>query len=394
MTDSDTDFALYVHWPYCLSKCPYCDFNSHVADQLDQTGFRDAILCEMDDLAETLEARGSAKKISSIFFGGGTPSLMAPQTVDAIIKHAQSLWPDRHPGQDLEITLEANPTSVESKKFEAFAEAGVNRLSLGIQALDDDALHFLGRQHSGAQALDALGLAQRYFPRVNADMIYARPGQSIASWRDELSRLFDAAETGHLSLYQLTMERGTPFFAAHRRGEFTLPNDEDAAQLFEVTETVLKQCGLGAYEISNYARPGEECRHNLTYWRYRDYAGLGPGAHGRLTLDGVKTATENLQLPNVWLDAVRERKNGTRHITPLSREQCIEEMVMMGLRLSTGIRATDFEAVAKGSFSDALSKPGMDRLIDGGFLVCEEDHLKATPKGRLNLDGLLATLLA
>jgi oxygen-independent coproporphyrinogen-3 oxidase len=379
--------ALYVHWPFCASKCPYCDFNSHVADSIDQDAWRRAYLTELDAYAPTLAGR----RLTSIFFGGGTPSLMDPDTAAAVIARARKLWPAAQ-GTDLEITLEANPNSAEAARFKAFRAAGINRLSLGIQALDDDALSFLGRTHSAAEALKALARAKAQFERVNADMIYARPGQTIAAWQEELARLMGEG-LGHLSLYQLTIERGTPFFAAHRHGDFTLPGNDDQARLYQATGEALAPAGLAAYEVSNYARDGEECRHNLTYWRYGDFLGIGPGAHGRLTLPDAALATENLRAPTDWLKAVGRCGRGVKVETPLTGADRIQEMVVMGLRLRQGIDADNFRAVTGGTFANHLNTAAMARLAQAGYLNADGTRIKATLEGRLRLDAVIASLL-
>ena len=379
--------ALYVHWPFCASKCPYCDFNSHVADSINQHAWRRAYLTELDTYAPALAGR----RLTSIFFGGGTPSLMDPETAAAVIARAREIWPD-NAGAALEITLEANPNSAEAARFEAFRAAGINRLSLGIQALDDSALAFLGRTHSAAEALKALARAKAHFPRVNADMIYARPGQTAPGWREELARLMGEG-LGHLSLYQLTIERGTPFFAAHRHGDFTLPMEDDQARLYQATGETLARAGLAAYEVSSYARGGEECRHNLTYWRYGDFLGLGPGAHGRLTLPDAALATENLRAPADWLNAVGRCGRGVKAETPLTGADRIHEMVVMGLRLEEGIDADNFRAVTGGTFTDHLNAAAMARLAQAGYLRADGTRIKATLEGRLRLDAVIASLL-
>ena len=278
LPDRDPGFGIYVHWPFCLSKCPYCDFNSHVREAVDHARWRQALLRELDHYAALTPGR----EVTSIFFGGGTPSLMAPDTVAAIVGRVGQNW---RLAPDAEITLEANPTSAEAGKFAAFAAAGVKRLSLGIQSLDDKALRFLGRQHSAGEALEAIGLARTHFPRFSFDLIYARPEQDPAEWRRELDRALEEG-ADHLSLYQLTIEENTVFHGAWRRGELSIPEDEEAGGLFDLTQEVMTEAGLPAYEVSNHARPGQESRHNMTYWRYGDYVGIGPGAHGRLTLRG------------------------------------------------------------------------------------------------------------
>jgi putative oxygen-independent coproporphyrinogen III oxidase len=367
-------FGLYIHWPFCRSKCPYCDFNSHVADAIDHGRWREAYLHEIATLAPRLAGRD----LASIFFGGGTPSLMHPETTAAIIEAARALWPGTEP----EITLEANPTSIEAEKFAGFRAAGVNRVSVGVQALDDDALRFLGREHSAKEALAALDVARHTFARVNADIIYARPGQDAAAWQRELSRLLELG-LGHLSLYQLTIERGTPFFGLHNKGAFELPDEDMAAELYETTGEMLARAGLFAYEVSNYARPGEECRHNLIYWRGQDYLGIGPGAHGRLPgKDGGRSATANLRRPDDWLAQVEKTGHGIGEDNALSRAEIIEERVMMGLRLAEGIAADIIPDKAR-----------LPRLIAGGFLEQADGRIRSTAEGRLRLNAVIADLL-
>jgi oxygen-independent coproporphyrinogen-3 oxidase len=384
---TDSALALYIHWPFCVSKCPYCDFNSHVADEIDQAGWRAAYLREIEHAAPELAGR----PITSVFFGGGTPSLMAPDTTAAILSKLRALWPETS-WDTVEITLEANPNSAEAGRFKAYRQAGVNRLSLGVQALDDSALHFLGRAHSAAEALAALGAAQTHFERVSADMIYARPDQSEAAWREELDRLMPEGLT-HLSLYQLTIERGTPFFARHRRGEFALPGAEAEARLYEVTGEVLGAAGLEAYEVSNYARPGAECRHNLTYWRYGDFAGFGPGAHGRLTRPAGAVATENIRNPRDWIAAVNNGGSGRKAETPLAPDERAAEMLLMGLRLREGLDEARFEAVAGGRFPDLIAPGVLKSLIDAGYLIHEGGRLRATEEGRLRLNAVIEALV-
>ena len=367
-------FGLYVHWPFCRSKCPYCDFNSHVADAIDHARWCQAYLREIATLAPRLAGRA----LSSIFFGGGTPSLMRPETTAAIIDAARALWPGAEP----EITLEANPTSIEAEKFAGFRAAGVNRVSVGVQALDDSALKFLGREHSAKEALAALDVARRNFAHVNADMIYARPEQTVAAWRSELARLLELG-LGHLSLYELTIERGTPFFGLHNKGTFELPDEDTAAELYEMTGEMLTHAGLFAYEVSNYARPGEECRHNLIYWRGQDYLGIGPGAHGRLPReDGGRSATANLRRPDDWLAQVELAGHGIGEDNVLSPPEIGEERVMMGLRLAEGI-AEDI----------IPNKARLPRLIAGGFLECINGRIRTTAEGRLRLNAVIADLL-
>ncbi len=377
--------ALYVHWPFCLSKCPYCDFNSHVRDRIDQDRWRRALLRDLDATADETPDR----TVTSIFFGGGTPSLMEPATVAALIGRAGDRWTL---DPDVEITLEANPTSVEAGRLADYRAAGVNRVSLGVQALDDASLRFLGREHSAADALAAVDLAHRLFDRFSFDLIYGRPGQTAPAWRAELERAL-ARAGDHLSLYQLTIEPGTAFYRRAGLGETLTSDDDDAAALYELTQDRLSAAGLPAYEISNHARPGSECRHNLTYWRYQDYAGVGPGAHGRLTLDGRKWTTQRLRSPEAWLDGI-ESGGGEEARTPLDAADRLAEMVMMGLRVADGIPVKQLEEET-GKPLDAWIDPARRRpLIEGGFLDADPNHLRVTAEGRQRLDAVIGHLLA
>ena len=385
-TRRDPGFGLYVHWPFCRSKCPYCDFNSHVRTAVDHGRWRRALLREMEHYGEATKSR----RLTSIFFGGGTPSLMEPETVAAVIEQARGIW---QADPDIEITLEANPTSVEAEKFAAFREAGVNRVSLGVQSLREADLKFLGRQHSAGEARQAIELARRYFDRFTFDLIYARPGQTVAAWREELREAL-ALAGNHLSVYQLTIEPETAFASAVRRGDFTVPDEDRAAELYETTQEALAEAGLPAYEISNHARPGEESRHNLTYWRYGDYAGIGPGAHGRLTLEGVKYATRQHRAPEAWLEMVERQGHATRQRDVVDAEARCEEMLMMGLRLAEGIDADRFAAETGGTLESALDPPRLKALIEGGFVEMDDQGLRATATGRQRLNAVLAQLLA
>jgi len=380
------DLALYIHWPFCLAKCPYCDFNSHVRERIPQSRFRDALRRELAWEA----ARLGKRRLTSIFFGGGTPSLMEPETVAALIADARRLF---IPAADIEITLEANPTSVEAGKFTAFSQAGVNRVSIGIQALHDDILRRLGRQHSAAQAIAALETGRKIFPRLSFDLIYARPDQSETEWRAELRRALTLA-ADHLSLYQLTIEPGTAFEAAHRRGEIILPDDDTAAALYGATAEEAARFGLLPYEVSNYAKPGAESRHNLAYWRYADYAGIGPGAHGRLTLGGTLTATRRHRAPEPWAERVERDGHGIMQEEALSAEERAREMLLMGLRLTEGIDTTRFAARTGMSLDDALDQDVLAQALAENYLVRTATHLRATAEGRLRLDSLLAALAA
>ncbi len=330
--------AVYIHWPFCRSKCPYCDFNSHVRENIDVARWTQALLA---DLARQAEAAAD-REVGSVFFGGGTPSLMPPETVAAVLDGVRSHWTV---APNLEITLEANPNSAEADRFRALAAAGVNRLSLGVQALDPAALRFLGRGHDRAEAIAAIEIAHASFSRFSFDLIYARAGQTVAAWRNELDEALALAGE-HLSLYQLTIEPGTAFATLARRGELALPEEDIAVALFETTQERLAACGLPAYEISNHARPGAECRHNLAYWRYQDYVGIGPGAHGRLTGAGGKIATRQHRLPEKWLAAVEATGTGIEETAPIDRETAIEEMLMMGLRLVEGVPRVRLEQIA------------------------------------------------
>ncbi|WP_328587486.1 radical SAM family heme chaperone HemW [Algihabitans albus] len=381
----DPGFGVYIHWPFCRSKCPYCDFNSHVRDTVDQVRWREALLAELAHYAgETPERR-----VSSIFFGGGTPSLMAPETAAALIAAVKHHWPA---APELEVTLEANPTSVEAPRFAAYADAGVNRVSLGVQALNDRDLSFLGREHDTAEAMAAVALARGQFQRVSFDLIYARPGQTPAAWAEELRRALGEG-CDHLSLYQLTIEQNTAFHARARRGELPLAEPETAADLFEATQNTLAAEGLPAYEISNHARPGEACRHNLTYWRGGDYLGIGPGAHGRITRGRDKLATRQHRAPEIWLATVEQAGHATRTRKALTREDRLTELLMMGLRLQDGIDRTAFHRELGREPEALLDERKLKALAEEGYLVLDAPGLRATAEGRARLNSLLAYLI-
>lgn len=377
--------ALYIHWPFCLAKCPYCDFNSHVRERIPQDRFRDALRRELAWEA----ARLGPRRLTSVFFGGGTPSLMAPETVHALLDDAFRLFP---PAADIEVTLEANPTSVEASRLAAFRQAGVNRASLGVQSLDPVALRMLGREHSVAQARAALETARGIFPRLSFDLIYARPGQSEADWRDEL-RAALAMAADHLSLYQLTIEPGTRFETLHRRGEIVLPEGEAAAALYLATAEEAGRYGLLPYEVSNYARPGAESRHNLAYWRYEDYAGIGPGAHGRVTLDGTLRATRRHRAPEPWAERVEREGHGTVEETVLPQADRAREALLMGLRLTEGIDPDRFLRRTGTQLAAAVDPSVLEQAIEAGYLHWAGASLAATSEGRLRLDALLAALV-
>jgi putative oxygen-independent coproporphyrinogen III oxidase len=385
MTTPSPGFGIYIHWPFCRSKCPYCDFNSHVRERVDHARWRSALLAELEHYARDTEGR----IVTSIFFGGGTPSLMEPETVAALIQRVRDLW---SVADDVEITLEANPTSAEIDKFRAFRAAGVNRVSLGVQSLVANDLAFLGRQHDAAQALAAVQMAAGTFDRFSFDLIYARPQQTLAQWRQELDRALEFA-AGHISLYQLTIEPGTQFEQAVARGDFRVLDEEHAAELYEATVERLGAAGLADYEISNFARPGQESRHNLTYWRYGDYVGVGPGAHGRLTLGGEKFATRQHRAPEPWLDLVERDGHATRQRDLVVRAERLNEMLMMGLRLKEGVPLARVELESGQAITQALDQARLQRLIDGGFLSRDEHILAATQSGRQRLDAVLAALI-
>ena len=379
------DLALYVHWPFCKSKCPYCDFNSHVRVAIDEERWRAALLRDLDHYAGLASGR-----LVSIFFGGGTPSLMAPATAGAVLERAASHWSF---ADDIEITLEANPTSVEAGRLTEFRAAGIGRVSLGVQALDDASLKFLGRGHDVGEAKAAVATAAKIFARYSFDLIYARPGQTVAGWRRELDEAL-AMAGDHLSVYQLTIEQGTAFATAHARGDFMLPDEEVSGALYETTQERLEAAGLAAYEISNHARPGAACRHNLVYWRYGDYVGVGPGAHGRLTIDGTKFATRQRRAPESWIAAAEKRGHGSEEPMRLADSERSEEMLMMGLRLAEGVARERFRQETGGELESALDPAALADLADGGFIELDAAGLRATAAGRQRLNAVLARLLA
>lgn len=382
----DPGFGLYFHWPFCRKKCPYCDFNSHVRDAVDQRCWTAALLRELDWFAGQTEP----KKLTSIFFGGGTPSLMEPETVAALIDGARAHFTF---ADDIEITLEANPTSVEAASFKGYHDAGVTRLSLGVQSMRDEALKFLGREHSVKEALQAIELARESFQNISFDLIYALPEQSVSDWKMDLERAL-ALAGDHLSLYQLTIEPNTGFAGAVRRGEFAMPAEENAEELFEMTQSICVAAGRPAYEISNHARPGYECRHNLTYWRYGEYMGVGPGAHGRLRRNGVRTAFQQKKRPESWLEAVEASGHGCEITEPLThRLECAEELLLMGLRLREGVWFENFAAAIGAPIGEFLHEDRLAQLIDAGLMQRDDRRLCATNRGRLVLNSLLPEIL-
>jgi oxygen-independent coproporphyrinogen-3 oxidase len=377
----DPGFAVYVHWPFCLSKCPYCDFNSHVRhERPDEARFARAIVAELANAAETTGRRS----VDSIFFGGGTPSLMQPATVGTILDAIAWHWPL---APDIEITLEANPTSVEADRFRGYRAAGVNRVSLGVQSLENDALKFLGRLHSAEEALAAIAIARANFPRISFDLIYARPGQKPSDWRAELTRAL-AEDSEHLSLYQLTIEDDTPFAALQRNGRLKIPDEGEARALWDVTQEVCGARGLPAYEISNHARAGAECRHNLVYWRYGDYVGVGPGAHGRIGGGKIRRATATERHPEKWLALVEANGHGRIVDDPLRQGEQADELLLMGLRLREGILLARYAALAGRDLDPAR----IAALAAEGLVEVGDGRLRVSAGGFAVLDAIVADL--
>jgi putative oxygen-independent coproporphyrinogen III oxidase len=376
-------FGVYLHWPFCAAKCPYCDFNSHVRHQaIDQRRYASAFRCEM----ATMRARTGPKTVKSIFLGGGTPSLMEPQTVSALLDAVAEYWTVP---ANIEVTLEANPSSVEADRFRGYRAAGVNRVSLGVQALNDRDLKFLGRLHNVEEALKAIELAREIFPRLSFDLIYARPDQTLTDWGRELNEAIGYA-ADHLSMYQLTIEQGTPFAALHKAGKIKMLDDGHAADLYALTQEVTAQRGLPAYEVSNHAAPGAESRHNLVYWRYGEYAGIGPGAHGRFVEGDTRSVTISQKVPERWLDMVEAGGTGVAEEERLTSSQQADEMLMMGLRLHEGIDVQRYESLAQRTFDRqrllTLQKDGMVAFLGNS-------RLRVTPKGMILLDSVLVELL-
>jgi putative oxygen-independent coproporphyrinogen III oxidase len=373
--------ALYIHWPFCVSKCPYCDFNSHVREHVDQDAWQAALLADMAHEAALTRGR----PLNSIFFGGGTPSLMPPSTVAALVKAAEQHWGF---AGNIEITLEANPSSVEAARFADLAAAGVNRVSLGLQSLDDTALAFLGRAHSVSESLDALAIAQRHFSRVNIDLIYARPDQTAAQWQAELERALSFG-TDHMSLYQLTIEPGTRFETMVRTGQFVPADNDDAATLYELTQELTNAAGIPAYEISNHAKPGSESRHNLSYWHYDDYIGIGPGAHGRR----LNSATQRHKKPENFMSALDRNLHGMASEEALDPATRATEALLMGLRLAEGVslrRLSQKTGVAPDVLLDMVA---VDRIVRLGLIRRNGDHVTVTAQGMPLLDAILPEIV-
>jgi len=382
--DANDAFGVYIHWPFCLSKCPYCDFNSHVRHApIDEARYVNAFAREIEAMA----VRAPGRDVSSIFFGGGTPSLMQPQTIGGILDAISKHW-TVSPG--VEVTLEANPTSVDATRFHGYRAAGVNRVSLGVQALDDASLKMLGRLHTAREALDAVAIARSAFDRYSFDLIYARPDQTPQMWTDELTfAISEAAE--HLSLYQLTIEEGTPFFGLHAAGKLKTPDEATARTLYDVTQEVCAKHGLPAYEISNHARPGAECRHNLVYWRGQEYAGIGPGAHGRLDIGGIRHALATEKRPEAWLMRVEANGHGIVTDDLLNREERADEFLLMGLRLAEGIDPQRYAALS-GRELDAARITVLRE--EGAITVDPSGRLRVTQAGFPLLDAVVADLAA
>ena len=380
--------AIYIHWPFCKKKCPYCDFNSHVREAVNQNAWRDALLTEL----RHWHARTADHCVTSIFFGGGTPSLMPPATAEALIHEVVKLW---SAAADIEITLEANPTSVEAAAFAALRAAGVNRVSLGVQSLRAESLQFLGREHSAREARDAVMLAAQIFPRHSFDLIYALPDQTVAQWEAELAEALTYTRD-HVSLYQLTIEPNTAFYHAyHVEKRFTLPEESLAAELYEVTQAIMETAGMPAYEISNHAAEGNASRHNLSYWRSAAYLGIGAGAHGRVDSGDERIATRNIKSPERWLEQVARHAHGVEEEVTLSINERAEEAVMMGLRLThEGFTNNSIPPAARQYLDDLWRDGRVERLVDAGLLQRENHALRATRRGQLVLNTLTAQLLA
>ena len=382
LLDRTPGFGIYIHWPFCAAKCPYCDFNSHVRHQtVDQERFAAALSTEL----ATMRERTGSREVTSIFLGGGTPSLMKPETVGTVLDAVAANWTVP---SGIEVTLEANPSSVEAERFKGYRAAGVNRVSLGVQALNDRDLKFLGRLHNVTEALHAIDLARAIFPRLSFDLIYARPEQSPQAWAAELETAIGYA-ADHLSLYQLTIEEGTPFHALYAAKKFTLPDNDHAADLYALTQEVTSAHGLPAYEISNHARPGAESRHNLTYWRYGEYVGVGPGAHGRFVENGRRTVTIAERMPETWANLVEAKGHGVTGGEVLTRAEEADEFLLMGLRLAEGIDLQRYEALS----GRGLSSARLSVLQEEGLVApVGNARLRATTAGMIVLDAVVADL--
>lgn len=384
-------FSLYIHWPFCLSLCPYCDFNSHIASTIDHSRWLESYKTELEHYKEHIRGR----KIQTIFFGGGTPSLMDPRTVEGILKHASKICeiPD-----DCEITLEANPTSYEADKFRDFKNAGINRVSLGVQSLRDERLHSLGRKHSAGEAISAIESAREIFDRYSFDLIYALPDQTLRDWEQELLEARNYIKD-HISLYQLTIEKGTPFYKEHKDGRLILPENEIAASMYRQTRDILGELGLQAYEISNYSKLGGECRHNLAYWHYDEYVGIGPGAHSRIHKNkgadgGSVEAIMTFHSPDKWLSIIGQNGNGIQQRNSLTKAEIIEEIMMMGLRLREGIEIGFIERLSGLQFDDIVEKQNLDIYTQNGYIKIDGGVIKLTERGVLMHSYIVPRIIA
>lgn len=377
--------GVYIHWPFCAAKCPYCDFNSHIRGAFDQKEWADAYVKALGYYADTIPD----KQIVSIFFGGGTPSLMRPKTVQTIIDEVQRLWPVSN---DIEISLEANPTSVEMDKFKSFKEAGVNRISMGIQAMNDADLKFLGREHSTNEAKRAIEIAASCFDRYSFDLIYGRPRQCLKDWETELKEAVKLTN-GHMSLYQLTIERNTPFYMRHSRGEFKIPDDVQGADFYTLTQEIMRDAGLPAYEVSNHATNGQECRHNLVYWQMADYIGVGAGAHGRFMMGADKYASRDHSAPDIWLQRVQELGHGSHPLEALGADDRFFESLMMGLRLNEGISIARCEALSGLPFDNMIDGDHLRTAQKEGWVMINGGQISLSIEGMLRLNAIIPYIL-
>lgn len=388
LTPPRKHLAIYIHWPFCLSKCPYCDFNSHVQTLVDKNRWKRALCADLNHRAQKTEKY----LVTSIFFGGGTPSLMPPEIAASVILEIKKIWIT---AKNVEITLEANPTSSEAESFSYFRDAGINRLSLGVQSLDDQSLKFLGREHNSDEAINALESARSIFPRISFDMIYARSHQTVESWKLELMNAL-ALASGHISLYQLTFEKGTAFYSQLQKGQISQPNEKISVKFFEATQQMTQTAGYDPYEISNYARrPEDACTHNLSYWRYNDFLGIGPGAHSRIQngLNGTFAFSQHTA-PENWLKAVEKSGHGTNTTQHLTTDQSAQEMLMMGLRLSEGINKNRFFERIGIKLEKFINISALKRLQKIGFLFDNQENLRVTPPGRVLLNSVISDLLS
>ncbi len=380
------DLSIYIHWPFCVSKCPYCDFNSHVRERIDQQVWQEAYIQDLQTQAQ----RVSNHTVTSIFFGGGTPSLMDPKLVEHLLKTIHQLWPV---SENVEITLEANPNSMERSKFKAFKNAGINRLSLGIQSLTPETLTFLGRAHSEADARKAIETAQSTFENFSLDFMYAHPKHTPEQWHQELQEIL-TFQAPHLSLYQLTIEPQTPFESHQRQGRFKMPSPLASEHFYDQTHQLLSKQGYQRYEISNFAQDSRACQHNLAYWRYQEYLGIGPGAHGRLIENTLKYATRAHRSPEIWLQKIHETNSALTHNIPLSPQECLEECLIMGLRLIEGLPLTRLEQHTQGiSFWNHIGHTKKEALLKEDLIHPSDDFLKLTPQGHKKLNQILTYLL-